>query len=185
VNRPAKGFQENFLLRNIKQWSLQRWPWMLLAVVAVVMEAGALYLQHGLQVEPCNECIYIRSGVAAMGVAGLLGAIAPRFLVLRLVALAAWLAALGWSLYRAHLLLNLERLVREGAESSCARFKGFPSWLPLDKWLPEMFEPRAMCGEVGWTFLGQSITFWIAVSMWGMALAAVLVLLAQFKRSAR
>lgn len=171
------------MLRNIKYLSSQRWPWLLLAVVAAFFEGSALYLQHRLQVEPCNECIYIRLAVALMGVAGLIGTLAPRWQAVRLVALAAWGGALGWGLYRATLLLDLERIVREGGQGSCARFKGFPNWMPLDQWLPEMFEPRAMCGDVSWTFLGQSVTFWIWVSMWVLALVAGLVLLAQFQRS--
>ena len=173
------------MLPKLKNLSSQRWPWLLLALIAALLEGAALYLQHGLQVEPCNECIYIRAGVAAMGVAGLIGAIAPQWLLPRLLGLTAWAAALGWSLYRANLLLNLERIVREGGDSSCARFKGFPQWLPLDTWLPDMFEPRAMCGEVSWTFLGQSVTFWIWLTLWALALTASLVLLAQFKPNQR
>jgi disulfide bond formation protein DsbB len=181
----SHSFQEIFLLRNIKFLSSQRWPWLLLVVVAAAFEGGALYLQHALHVEPCNECIYIRAGVAAMGLAGVIGALAPGWLVVRLAGLAVWFGALGWSLYRATLLLDLERIVREGGEGSCARFKGFPEWMPLEQWLPNVFEPRAMCGDVNWTFLGQSVTFWIWASMWFLALVASLVLLAQFDRSKR
>ncbi len=173
------------MLPKIKHLSSQRWPWLLLVVVVCAFEGAALYLQHGLQVEPCNECIYIRFGVALMGLAGLIGALAPGWLAVRLAALAVWVGALGWSLYRANLLLNLERIVREGGEGSCARFKGFPEWMPLEQWLPDMFEPRAMCGNISWTFLGQSVTFWIWVAMLAMALVAGLVLLAQFNRTAR
>lgn len=167
------------MLRNIKSLSLQRWPWLLLTACALLLDGVALTLQHLLEVEPCNECIYIRVGVLGVGVAGLIGALAPRILAIRAVAFAAWLGALGWSLYRATILLNLERIVREGGEASCARFKGFPDWMALDRWLPNVFEPRAMCGTVSWTFLNQSVTFWIAVALWGLALVATLALLSQ------
>jgi len=163
--------------------STQRAPWLLLFAVAVLLDVGALLLQHVLKVEPCNECIYIRAAVLGMGLAGLLGAMAPAWMAVRLVALTLWGAALAWGLYRAHLLLDLERQVREGLASSCARFKGFVSWLPLDQWLPEMFEPRASCGDVSWTFLGQSVTSLVWIAMWLLATAAMLVLVAQFKRS--
>jgi disulfide bond formation protein DsbB len=85
----------------------------------------------------------------------------------------------GGSLFRAKLLLDLEQKVREGAEAGCARFKGFPEWMPLERWLPDMFEPRAMCGTVSWTFLNQSVTFWIWTALWAIALSAVLTVLAQ------
>ncbi|MDD2880357.1 MAG: disulfide bond formation protein B [Rhodoferax sp.] len=158
---------------------MQRGSWLLLAALALALDGVALYLQHVLKVEPCNECIYVRVGVLCIGLSGLLGALAPKYLAVRLVALAAWLAALGWSLSRIYLLLDLERVVREGGEASCKRFKGFPDWMPLDTWLPNVFEPRAMCGTVSWTFLGHSVTFWIGVALSGLALAAVLALLAQ------
>ena len=151
----------------------------------MVLEGVALYLQHVLKVEPCNECIYVRVGVLGIGLAGLLGAVAPKILAMRLAALAAWLAAVGWSLSRIHVLLDLERVVREGGEASCKRFKGFPEWMPLDIWLPNVFEPRAMCGEVSWTLLGQSVTFWIGVALSGLALVAILVLLAQLLNTRR
>jgi disulfide bond formation protein DsbB len=90
-----------------------------------------------------------------------------------------WFSALGWSLYRANLLLGLEQKVREGAEAGCARFKGFPEWMPLERWVPDVFEPRAMCGTVSWTFLNQSVTFWIWTALWGISLTAVITLVGQ------
>jgi protein dithiol:quinone oxidoreductase len=171
------------LLKTIHTQSTRRGLWLLLAAVALALDGGALYLQHVLQVEPCNECIYVRAGVLGIAVAGLIGALAPKYLVVRLIALAAWLGALGWSLHRVTLLLDLERIVSEGGEASCKRFKGFPEWMPLDIWLPEVFEPRAMCGMVSWTFLGQSVTFWSSVALWGMALAAISVLMSQLMSS--
>lgn len=167
------------MLKTIKSLSMQRSPWLLLTVCAVLLECFALYMQHMKGVEPCNECIYIRLGVLGIAVSGLIGALAPRVLILRWSALMVWLLALGWSLYRANLLLNLERIVRDGGEASCARFKGFPEWMPLERWLPNMFEPRAMCGTVSWTFLNQSVTFWIWAALWCIALAAILALVAQ------
>ena len=167
------------LLEIIHIQTSKRWPWLLLSIFALALEGAALYLQHVLKVEPCNECIYVRAGILGIAVAGLIGAMAPKYLVVRLIGLAVWLCALGWSLYRVMLLLDLERVVSEGGEASCKRFKGFPDWMPLETWLPEIFEPRALCGMVSWTFLGQSVTFWSGVALWGLALAAVSVVTSQ------
>lgn len=167
------------LLKSIQTQSSTRGLWLLLTACALALDGAALYLQHVLQVEPCNECIYVRTGVLGIAVAGLIGALAPKYLAMRLIGVAAWFVALGWSLYRVTLLLGLERVVSEGGEASCKRFKGFPDWIPLDTWLPEVFEPRAMCGMVSWTFLGQSVTFWSGVALWGMAAAAISVLASQ------
>jgi len=167
------------LFKTIKTLSMRRGPWLLLTACAVLLECFALYMQHVMGVEPCNECIYIRVGVLGIAISGLIGAVAPRILMLRWSALAVWLLALGWSLYRANLLLNLEQKVREGMEASCGRFKGFPEWMPLEVWLPDVFEPRAMCGTVSWTFLNQSVTFWIWIALWAIVLPALLALVAQ------
>ncbi len=167
------------LLKTIQSLSSKRGLWLLLTVIALALDGVALYLQHVLQVEPCNECIYVRTGILGIAVAGLIGALAPKYLAMRLIGLAAWFVALGWSLYRVTMLLGLERVVREGGEASCKRFRGFPDWMPLDTWLPEVFEPRAMCGMVSWTFLSQSVTFWSGVALLGIASAATSVLISQ------
>lgn len=167
------------MLISIHCLSQKRWPWLTLVAVALCLEGVALYLQHVLRVEPCNECIYVRAGVLALGAAGLVGALAPRYWIVRLVALTGCLTALGWSLYRVNLLLGLEQIVRDGGEASCKRFKGFPDWMALDRWLPEVFEPRAMCGTVNWTLLGHSVTFWIGVALLGITFVIGTGLLAQ------
>jgi disulfide bond formation protein DsbB len=169
------------VLKTLHTFSTQRRFWLLLTVLALALEGCALYLQHVLGVEPCNECIYIRAGVLGVAVAGLIGTVAPSYWPMRLLALCAWMGALGWSLARVVLLLDLERIVRAGGEASCKRFKGFPDWLPLEKWLPNVFEPRAMCGTVSWTFLGQSVTFWIGIALAALAVLAVATVLAQLR----
>ncbi len=169
------------MLHTIQSFSQRRVSWFLLAVTAILLECFALFMQHVMGVEPCNECIYVRVAVLGMALAGLVGAIAPGVRVMRWGALAAWFAALGWGLWRAALLLDLEQKVKAGAEASCGRFKGFPEWMPLERWAPDVFEPRAMCGAVSWTFLNQSVTFWIWAALWGIAAIAVLVLVAQFR----
>jgi disulfide bond formation protein DsbB len=169
------------LLKVIRTLSLQRWPWLLLSGTAILLESFALYMQHVMGVEPCNECIYIRVGVLGLAAAGLIGAMAPKVPILRWTALSVWSLAVGGSLFRANLLLDLEQKVREGAEAGCARFKGFPEWMPLERWLPDMFEPRAMCGTVSWTFLNQSVTFWIWTALWAIAFSAILTILAQVR----
>lgn len=173
------------MLRTLQTLSTQRRSWLLLAAVALALDGIALFMQHVMHVEPCNECIYIRAGVLGIAAAGVVGALAPKFWPMRLLALSAWVGALGWSLSRVILLLDLERIVRAGGDASCKRFKGFPDWLPLERWLPNVFEPRATCGTVNWTFLGGSVTFWIGVALGCMTLVTAAVVLAQVWPKAR
>ena len=79
------------MLKTLRTQSSKRGLWLLLTVIALALDGVALYLQHVLQVEPCNECIYVRTGVLGIAVAGLIGALAPRYLAMRLIGLVACL----------------------------------------------------------------------------------------------
>ena len=86
------------MLRTLYTLSTQRRSWLLLAALALALDGIALFLQHVLQVEPCNECIYIRVGVLGIALAGLMGALAPSYWPMRLLALVVWVGALdAWS----------------------------------------------------------------------------------------
>jgi disulfide bond formation protein DsbB len=159
-----------------------RTPWVALAGIALAMEVFALLSQHLGGLDPCNECVYIRFGVLGLLVAGLGGALAPKFVVSRVVFGALAALALGYALARAYVLVDLERQVAAGIAASCGRFKGFVGGLPLHQWLPGMFEPRAMCGQVNGTFLGQSFAVWTLVGLAALAVVAVAVCLRDRRR---
>jgi protein dithiol:quinone oxidoreductase len=152
----------------------RRFFWVSLAAVAVAMEAFALISQHAFGLQPCNECIYIRAGVLGLGIAGVLGAISPQTLLLRWTACVLVLVSLSGSLWRAWTLVDIEKQVSEGAALGCKRFKGFPDWLPLERLVPEMFEPRGKCGEIVGAVLGPSFAGWTLVGL--VALAGLVVL---------
>lgn len=153
-----------------------RTPWVALAAIALAMEAFALWSQHVWGLDPCNECVYIRFGVLGLLVAGLGGALVPRSVLSRAVFGALALVALGYALVRSYLLVDLERQVAAGVSASCGRFKGFVGGLPLHQWLPELFEPRAMCGQIAGTFLGQSFAVWTLAGLVAVAVLAAVAL---------
>jgi disulfide bond formation protein DsbB len=140
--------------------SQHRFFWLLIALVGLAMEGFALFSQHVWGFQPCNECIYIRVGVAGLILAGMIGATAPRLRLVRATALVATAVSLSWALYRAFLLVALEQKVSDGAAAGCSRFKGFPAWASLDTWFPAVFEPRGTCGEIVGVFLGWSFAYW-------------------------
>lgn len=163
------------LLKTLNGLFRQRTGWLALSCIAMAMEAFALVLQHVFGVEPCNECVYIRVSVLCIALAGLLGATAPSSRLVRFGALTVLWGALAGGLWRTYVLLVLEHTVRAGGAPGCSRFIGFPKWLALDSWLPAVFEPRALCGVVDWTFLGGSVTAWSAVGLAIVAGSAALV----------
>ncbi|KUM52702.1 disulfide bond formation protein DsbB [Rheinheimera sp. EpRS3] len=167
------------MLQKIKRLSMQRWLWMLLILSCLGLLASALYFQYGLNLQPCIKCIYIRSAFAGVLVAAIIGLLAPANALFRLLALFGALAAAGFGIMQANELLHIEQLLAEGGFFSCALFAEFPTWMPLDQWLPAVFEPTGSCGDTSWQFLDKSMAFWSAVSLWIYAVIAAILLLSQ------
>lgn len=170
------------MLQQFKRLSMQRWLWALVVLSSLGLLATALYFQYGMNLQPCIKCIYVRSAFSGILLAGLIGLLAPANALLRLVALLGILAASVFGILQANELLNIEQLLAEGGFFSCALFAEFPSWMPLDKWLPSVFEPTGSCGDTSWQFLGKSMAFWSAVTLWCYAVAATLLCVSQLVR---
>lgn len=75
------------MFKTLKSLSMQRWPWLLLALTALAMELTGLYFQYALNYQPCIKCIYIRVAFAGILLAAILAILAPRSTMLRFVAL--------------------------------------------------------------------------------------------------
>jgi protein dithiol:quinone oxidoreductase len=170
------------MLATIKKISRHRLSWFLLLVSALVLLASGLYFQYGLNLQPCIKCIYIRAAFAGVLLAGLLGLLAPKQGILRLLAIALWLISAGTGLNHAVELVNIEQTLAAGGFSSCALFAEFPGWLALDKWLPAVFEVTGSCGSVDWQFLGLSMAYWSMLILAAYLLTAVVVLIGQLGR---
>jgi disulfide bond formation protein DsbB len=176
---PSEGYK---MLQKIKRLSMQPWGWGLVVLSCLGLLGTALYFQYGLNMQPCIKCIYIRTAFAGVLLAGIIGLLAPKATLLRIIALAGMLAAAVFGILQAYELLEIEQLLAEGGFFSCALFAEFPTWLPLDKWLPAIFEPTGSCGDTSWQFLGESMAFWSAFALWGYAAVAAVLLLSQFAR---
>lgn len=170
------------MLQKLKALSMQRWGWGLVVLSCLCLLGTALYFQYGLNMQPCIKCIYVRSAFAAILVAALLGLLAPKATLLRLSALIAMLVGAAFGIMQANELLDIEQLLSEGGFFSCSLFAEFPGWLPLDKWLPSVFEPTGSCGDTSWQLFGKSMAFWSAVALWCYALVAAILLISQFAR---
>lgn len=167
------------MLHSLKALSMQRWGWLLVLLSCLVLLCTALYFQYGLNMQPCIKCINVRAAFTAILLASLLALLAPRNTLLRLVGLLGMLAGAIWGISEANELLHIEQLLAEGGFFSCSLFAEFPTWLPLDKWLPAVFEPTGSCGDTSWQFAGKSMAFWSAVSLWLYAVVAAVLLLSQ------
>ncbi len=173
------------MFKTLKSLSMQRWPWLLLALTALAMELTGLYFQYALNYQPCIKCIYIRVAFAGILMAALLALLAPRNTVMRFAALSLWLSSALYGLYQAQELVGIEQILAEGGFTTCALFADFPSWLALDKWLPAVFEVTGTCGGVDWQFAGLSMAGWSRMIMFTYSLIATIITLSQFTKLSR
>lgn len=150
------------MLSVLKNLSLQRWPWLLLAFSAFTLEMCALYFQHVMKLDPCVMCVYERITMIGVMFAGLIGAISPRILVMRLIAFITWAVAAFWGLQLA--LEHTGYQMNPSPFATCDYFPNFPNWAPLHEWLPWLFNPTGVCEDVVWTFFDYSMPQWLIVS---------------------
>lgn len=117
--------------------------WLFLIFGTIVLEGIALFFQYQLDYGPCVLCVHVRAWLFAITILSVFGLIFcknPKALpVINILTLAA---AIG-GLERSYVTLGVERGFIDG---SCTLDSGFPTWLPLDKWLPTLFEPWEACG---------------------------------------
>lgn len=144
--------------------STQRTAWFLLFISIVGFELTALYFEHVMKLAPCVMCIYERVAMMGVGIAALVGMMAPGNVVFRWLGFAGW----GYSAFRG-LQLAMEHVSYQFPDpnvlfgATCDLFVRFPEWAPLNKWAPWMFEAYGDCGKVVWQFLTLSMPQWLVV----------------------
>ncbi|ORT52739.1 hypothetical protein ST37_00030 [Vibrio sp. qd031] len=142
-----------------------------LLLSSVGMELFGLFTQYILGFEPCANCVQIRLFILFIGVAGILHLFAQGNAVAKISTLLLAMAGAGLSLlfsWDNHLVETGQKL------STCGFGSPFPSFLPLDIWMPVMFEAKGPCGTP--SPLYGNITF-TDLSIWGLSLLLVAILL--------
>ncbi len=167
------------MLNKLKQWSSTRTAWLLLTLSVVILEGMALWYQYRLNYQPCVMCIYQRAALLGIMLAGIIGMILPTKR-LRLLPIAIWIIAAGMTMHLAwqHTMLQLHPPLF----ASCDLFARFPSWLPLDQWLPSMFKATGSCLDRSWTLFNYSMPQWLLAFSTIYFVIAILVLLSQLKK---
>ncbi|EPT0856182.1 disulfide bond formation protein DsbB [Escherichia coli] len=171
------------MLRFLNQCSQGRGAWLLMAFTDLALELTALWFQHVMLLKPCVLCIYERCALFGVLGAALIGAIAPKT-PLRYVAMVIWLysAFRGVQLTYEHTMLQLY----PSPFATCDFMVRFPEWLPLDKWVPQVFVASGDCAERQWDFLGLEMPQWLLGIFIAYLIVAVLVVISQpFKAKKR
>ena len=111
----------------LAELATKRTPWLLLAVISLAFEITALFFQYNMGLEPCIMCIYQRTAVLGLLAAGVIGAINPQNMVVRLVAFATWGVSSIWGYFIAKEHIAMQNNTDPFA-FSCAFEPNFPSF---------------------------------------------------------
>ncbi|MCK3655466.1 disulfide bond formation protein B [Pasteurellaceae bacterium Macca] len=170
------------MLNYLKELSLKRSAWLLLATSCLALEGTALYFQHGMGLSPCVMCIYERLALLTILVAGLIGALAPKIALLRWFALSFGLIGAFKGLKLA--LTHTDYQLHPAPWNQCSPFVEFPETLPLNKWFPNLFEATSVdCAEITWRFFDLTMPQWLTAIFAFYAILIILISVSQFKRT--
>ena len=168
-------------LTVLKDFSKTRLSWLLLLISIILFESAALFFQHVMLLAPCVMCIYERVAMFGIGIAAAIGLVNPKNPVIRWIGLAAW----GAGAYKG-LTLSMQHVDYQFNPSpfaTCDLFVTFPSWAPLNEWVPWVFEAYGDCSKVVWQFLDLSMPQWLVVIFAGNLIALAAIVISQFAKS--
>ncbi|MEH6443859.1 MAG: disulfide bond formation protein B [Oceanospirillaceae bacterium] len=152
--------------------------WLLIFLFALSLELIALYFQYQLGYGPCVLCVEIRAIVFSVMVIALIAIFACHYRILANL-MNLLLIASGVGLYlKSNYLLLIERNLVEG---SCGFKPNFPTWLPLDEWIPSVFQAWEACGYTPMLWLEITMAEGLIYCSWFViALGAISLLLNLF-----
>ncbi|MGF1723417.1 disulfide bond formation protein DsbB [Photobacterium nomapromontoriensis] len=163
----------------LNTFSKSRLSWLLLLAFIIFFEGCALFFQHVMKLDPCVMCVYERVAMAGIAISAIIGLMAPHNTVIRWVGLLGW----GYSAYHG-LVLSIQHVSYQFPEfpwsASCDLVVNFPSWAPLNQWVPWMFEASGDCAEIVWEFLGLSMPQWLEIIFAANLAALAIIVVAQF-----
>jgi disulfide bond formation protein DsbB len=171
------------MLKFFNHYSRKRGAWYLMILSALTLELGALYFQHAMLLQPCVNCIYERCALFGILIASMLGAIAPESPLLRYPAILLWIYSAweGTRIAWKHSMLQLY----PSPLATCDFFVNFPTWLPLDRWIPAVFNASGDCFTPTWKFLSLGMPQWLTGIFSVYLVLGILVLVSQFTSSER
>lgn len=150
------------MINLIHCFTYSRLSWICLFLLGIILECCGLYFQYELRLPPCVNCVYERAFFLSFIIAGFLGFLSPNFFITRFLAVITFfMGSIGGLLIS---LDHLESYANTSLASSCKIRADFPSFLPLDSWMPWMFQPTAACDKLDWELLGLNMPQWIAIT---------------------
>ncbi len=145
----------------INEVSKQKSSWLLLFISSCSLFVAALYFQHVMDLRPCIQCIYQRTAVICIMLAGLLPLL-YNSRVTRVIAYALWGLSAYKGLEAAQEHLDIIFATNPFA-NICDIVPNFPSFMPLHEWIPAIFAATGECNENTWKFLDMGMASWLQI----------------------
>ena len=136
------------------------------------MLIAALVFQYAMGLEPCIMCVYQRFAVLGVALGSTLTYIAPRMITWFAGGIASGSAAI-YGIIKASEHTGLQK-DSNPFFSSCEITPVFPLEIPLDSWVPFMFEANGPCGDIDWSFLGVTMPAWMTFIFAGVTITVVI-----------
>lgn len=153
-----------------------RTVWGIMVAACVFLLGSAMgYFQVFLEMDPCENCVYIRFSQFCILIAGLIILVNPMHKVLKILGLIlAWYGII-YGLDKA-IILSGQHVASHAADTgldlfqsgqganACSLEPTFPLGLPLHEWLPFEFAPSGICGEDDWSLFGLNMAQYCIIS---------------------
>jgi len=146
----------------IADLAFKRSAWFILMLSAFTLEVTALFFQYQMGLDPCIMCIYQRTAVLGVFIAGLIGLSNPHNIFVRISAYIIWSISAIWGYFIAVEHIDMQTTTDIFAYS-CSILPNFPSFMPLHEWIPSFFAAPGDCGEISWQFLDLSMPVWMQI----------------------
>lgn len=140
-------------VETLYRWQNGRFLWLFMAFVmgALVIVAHSFF-QIYLYMNPCEQCVYIRFAMLVMVLGGVVAAINPKNLFLKLFGVICGFYGAITGLQYSIKLDGIHHAVHGTDDDAlfgvqgCSTDPTFPFGLPLEVWSPEWFKPTGDCG---------------------------------------
>lgn len=141
------------MIKKLSDWQDTRFPWLLMASVSVGLVLLAhSFFQKYLYMPPCEQCVYVRVAFLCMALGGIIAAINPKILILKIVGYGfAFLGSIygiicSLKLAKIHAAMHAPDADPFGVQG-CSTEPSHLFGLPLEKWAPDWFQPLGDCGK--------------------------------------
>lgn len=179
------------MINQLKQWlaDLKAYPlltleatqegravWAVMAGACVFLLGSAMgFFQVLLEMDPCENCVYIRFSQFCILIAGVMMIVNPKNKVIKVIGLALAWYGIVYGMDKS-IILSGQHVASHASDSgldlfqsgqganACSLEPTFPLGLPLHEWLPFEFAPSGICGEDDWALFGLNMAQYCIIS---------------------